>query len=96
MNDQLVLQAPMDKGCVRLYGNRVEIDRRGAFGTTTETVFLWNVAKMRYSGGRGLDLIAPNGTSVCLILRSKEDAKTIHDLIGKIVGAAGHDERPCP
>ena len=62
MNDQIVFQAPMDKGSVRLYENRVEIDRRGAFGTTTETVFLWNVAKMRYSGGRGLDLIGPRAS----------------------------------
>lgn len=93
MNDLIVFQAPTDKGAARLYGNRVEIDRRGAFGTTTDTVFLWNVAKMRYSGGRGLDLIAPNGTSTGLTLRSKEDAKAIHGLLSRMVGATGHDSR---
>ena len=87
MNDQIIFQVPTDKGFVRLYANRIEIDKRGMLGTTTKTVFLWNVAKMQYSGGKGLGLIAPNGSFTGFSLRSKEAARSLHDLISRMVMA---------
>lgn len=87
MSDQIIFQAPTDKGSVRLYANRVEIDKRGMMRTTTTTVFLWNVAKMQYSGGKYLALIAPNCSATSFFLRSKEDARTIHGLLSRMVGA---------
>ena len=87
MNDQIIFHAPTDPGVVRLYANHIEIDRRGMLGTTTRTVFLWKVAGMQYSGGKGLGLIAPNGSFTGFTLRSKEDARALHNLISRMVMA---------
>lgn len=64
MEEQPIFIAPTAQpGEVRLYGNRIEIDRRGLTGTYTRTVYLWNVAFLGYSGGKDLDIVAPNHTS---------------------------------
>ena len=87
MEENPIYIAPTAKpGEVRLYGNRIEIDRRGLTGTYTRTVYFWNVAFLGYSGGKGLDVIAPNNTSTGIELKRKEDARALIDHLNELVG----------
>lgn len=87
MPEQPIFTAPTAKpGEVRLYRNRLEIDKRGLFGTCTTTVYLWNVAFLRYSDGKGIDIIAPNHTSTGIEFKRKEDASALIDRLNGIVG----------
>lgn len=87
MEEKPIFIAPTAKpGEVRLYGNRIEIDRRGLIGTYTRTVYLWNVAFLGYSGGKGLDIVAPNHTSTGLELKRKDDARAFVDRLNELIG----------
>lgn len=87
MEEKPIFTAPTtNPGEVRLYGNRIEIDKRGLTGTYTRTVYLWNVAFLGYSGGKGLDVLAPNNTSTGIELKRKEDARALIDHLNELVG----------
>ena len=87
MGEQPIFQAPTkNPGEVRLYPNRVEIDRRKLFSTFTRTVFLRNVSQLWYSGGNGISLAAPNNTSVGVVFKHKEDAQALHRALSTMIG----------
>lgn len=82
-----IFSAPTAKpGEVRLYGNRIEIERRKLFGRSTRTIFLRELRDTKYGGGRTVSLGLPYLTAAIFELKRKEDARALIDRLNELIG----------
>lgn len=74
-----------EKDGVRLYHNRVELDRRGVLGTSTRTIYLHDIAEMRYSRGKSAILVTKMRTCVAIEFSKKLAAQQFVNALNSIM-----------
>ena len=87
MNGSLLFSAPTEKpGEVRVYPNRIEIDRKKMFGTTTRAIFFREVREVLHAAGYSdVTLGLPALTAKTISLKRKDDADALARILASII-----------
>ena len=70
---------------VRLYDNRIEVDKKGLFGTSTKTYYLHDIAGTLYAGGSSVGIVTAIRSCPEVEFRKKQTARAFLDALNTII-----------
>lgn len=71
---------------VRLYANRIEVEKRKMLGIEVRTFFLQDIAETRYRGNKAVTLVTKVRSAPSIEFRRKETAREFFEALNGAVG----------